>query len=771
MPSPLQVIEEDRRARSGEFNTGPRGALPPLVTTKFVVRDGGNASPRFIRSTMYSVPSTPDMLKQTSVPFGLVISPLAKQHPEEQPLYSGTSLATGPVRCNRCKAYMSPLMRFMDGGRRFQCMLCHQMNETPPEYYCNMDSQGARADKFQRPELCLGSFEYIATPEYCREKQLPKEPAFIFVMEMSQMMVQRGVISLLCQNMSQLLQHLPRDSLGGQTAPASSLKVGFITYDSSVHFYKLLGQAPEMCVICDKDEMFVPVPEGVLCDVNEAAENISKLMDNIPQIFQGTKENSGALGCAIQAGMSALKASGRTGKLFVFHSSLPQAEGPGKLKNREDRKLLATDKEKTVLSPQTNYYNNLGQELVGVGCGVDLFVFNDSYVDLSTIGQVSRLTGGQVFKYSLFQREHDGSRFLQDLQRNISREVVFDAVMRVRTSAGVRPVDFYGHFFMANTQDMELACMDSTKAVAVEVKHDDKLTEDDGVYIQAALLYTSVGGQRRLRVINLSLNTCSQMAELYKNCDLDTLMNFFGKMAMTRFLESSAKQVKEQFVTRTATVLACYRKNCASPSAAGQLILPELLKLLPLYVNCLSRCEALSGGHDITCDERALHIYHLSTCTIETSIVYYYPRLIPLTDFEQDAEGTMPMPVRTSYEKLHQDGAFLLENGLVMFLWVGTSTPVQWLQDVFGVNAPHQLDPTLSDLPNNDNDNSKRVREILTQVRGESQYHLRLFVVPQQGKHEVVLRSYLIEDKGVNGAPSYVDFLCHIHKEIRSLLQ
>jgi len=29
---------------------------------------------------------------------------------------------------------------------------------------------------------------------------------------------------------------------------------------------------------------------------------------------------------------------------------LPIAEAPGKLKNREDRKLLATDKEKTILS-------------------------------------------------------------------------------------------------------------------------------------------------------------------------------------------------------------------------------------------------------------------------------------------------------------------------------------------------------------------------------------------------------------------------------------
>lgn len=43
------------------------------------------------------------------------------------------------------------------------------------------------------------------------------------------------------------------------------------------------------------------------------------------------------------------QASECTGKLIVFHSTLPIAEAPGKLKNRDDRKLLGTEKEKTIL--------------------------------------------------------------------------------------------------------------------------------------------------------------------------------------------------------------------------------------------------------------------------------------------------------------------------------------------------------------------------------------------------------------------------------------
>ena len=39
-------------------------------------------------------------------------------------------------------------------------------------------------------------------------------------------------------------------------------------------------------------------------------------------------------------------------------------------------------------------------------------------------------------------------------------------------------------------------------------------------------------------------------------------------------------------------VLHSYRKNCSTQSAPGQLVLPEALKLAPLYHLCLSKCPA-----------------------------------------------------------------------------------------------------------------------------------------------------------------------------------
>lgn len=252
-----------------------------------------------------------------------------------------------------------------------------------------------------------------------------------------------------------------------------------------------------MVIVPDVADMFMPILKGFLVPREEAMNSVELLMEQIPVLFGETKETEAVLGPAIVAGMEALKASDRVGKLILFHSSLPTSDlAPGKLKNREaDRKLLGTDKEKTVLVPQSTHYNTLGQDCVGAGVSVDLYLFNNSYVDVATIGQVARLTGGSVQKYQYFQADIDGQRVIGDLLLHLSRPIGFDAVMRVRTSTGVRPTDFYGHYYMAHTTDVELAAVDSQKSIAAEIKHDASITDEDGVYIQIALLYTTICGE------------------------------------------------------------------------------------------------------------------------------------------------------------------------------------------------------------------------------------------------------------------------------------
>ncbi|XP_066254197.1 protein transport protein Sec24C [Euwallacea similis] len=769
MPSPIQVIQDDQKTRSGVFVTNQKGLVPPLVTTNFVVQDQGNASPRYIRSTMYNVPISQDIMKQTAVPFSLVISPMARLEKDEYqpPIVNFGEL--GPVRCIRCKAYMCPFMQFIDSGRRFQCLFCKATTDVPAEYFQHLDHTGQRLDKYERPELVLGTYEFVATADYCRNNMLPKPPAVIFLIDVSYNNIKSGLVSLICSRMKEIIQNLPVD----QGQDKSNMRVGFITYNSSVHFYNIKGTlaGPQMMVVGDTQEMFMPLLDGFLSTPQESEAVIDALMEQIPTMFAETKETEIVLLPAILAGLEALKASETVGKLMVFHSTLPTAECPGKLRNRDDRKLLGTDKEKTVLTPQTQAYNQLGQDCVASGCSVDFFIFNNSYIDLATISQVSRLTGGEVFKYTYFQADIDGDRLVNDIITDISRPIAFDSVMRVRTSTGIRPTDFYGYFYMSNTTDMELAALDCDKGLAIEIKHDDKLSEEEGVYIQAALLYTACSGQRRLRIMNLSLKTCSQMADLYRSCDLDTLINFMAKQATYRLLDSSPKAVKDALVNRGAQILATYRKNCATPSSAGQLILPECMKLLPLYVNCLLKSDALSGGSDMTIDDRAFAMQVVLTMDVLSSVNHFYPRLIPVHEIDLSTNPLeTPAPIRCTVEKMNEQGVYILDNGIHMFLWVGLGASPEFVQNVFGAPSAIQIDIERPSIPELDNPLSLAVRKIIDDIRIERHRFMRLTIVRQREKLEPVFKHFLVEDRGTDGSASYVDFLCHMHKEIRSLL-
>uniref|UniRef100_A0A8C7VUE6 SEC24 homolog C, COPII coat complex component n=1 Tax=Oncorhynchus mykiss TaxID=8022 RepID=A0A8C7VUE6_ONCMY len=766
IPSPIQVIEDDRVNKSSEpFTTGVKGQAPPLVTTNFQVKDQGNASPRFIRCTAYNMPCTADMAKQHTPPQSpLVCSPPLKTLSYTPP-YIVDHGEGGPIRCNRCKAYMCPYMQFIEGGRRFQCGFCSCVTEVPPHYFQHLDHTGKRVDCYDRPELSQGSYEFVATVDYCKNNKLPQPPSFIFFIDVSYNAVKSGMVNIVCQELKTLLDYLPRENPEAD----SVVRVGFVTYNKVLHFYNVKSSLaqPQMMVVSDVSDMFLPLLDGFLVGVNDSRMVIESLLDQIPEMFADTRETETVFGPVIQAGLEALKAADCAGKLFVFHSTLPIAEAPGKLKNREDKKLVGTDKEKSLFQPQSGFYSNLSKECVAQGCCVDLFLFPNQYVDVATLGVVPVSTGGSVYKYTYFQAETDRERFLNDLRRDVQKPMGFDAVMRVRTSTGIRATDFFGSFFMSNTTDVELAGLDCDKTVTVEFRHDDKLSEDTGALMQCAVLYTSCSGQRRLRVHNMAVNCCSQLADLYRNCETDTIINFFSKYAYRSILNTPTKTVRDTMVNQCAQILACYRKNCASPSSAGQLILPECMKLLPVYLNCVLKSDVLQPGADISLDDRAYLRQLLSCMDVSESHIFFYPRLLPLVKLDG---GSLPMAVRNSEERLSKGGVYLLETGLHLFLWVGANAQQELLSNIFGTPTFSQIDPNMTSLPELDNPFSQRLREIIDSFRSQRSRYMKLMVVKQEDKAELIFKHFLCEDKSTSGGASYVDFLCHMHKEIRQLL-
>ncbi|XP_077597829.1 protein transport protein Sec24D [Stigmatopora nigra] len=766
IPSTAQVIEDDRAKHQGRvFNTNIRGQVPPLVTTEFTVQDQGHASPRFIRCTTYSLPCSGDLAKQCRVPLACIVKPFARLAQNEAPLTLVDHGENGPIRCNRCKAYMCPYMQFTEGGRRYQCAFCNCVNEVPVFFFQHLDHTGRRVDFYQRAELSLGSYEMAASLDYCKKNRLPNPPAYIFAIDVSYNNVKSGLVALICEELKTLLEELPREEGAG----GSAIRVGFATYDKTLHFYNVKSSLsqPQMMVVSDVAEMYVPLPDGFLVDYQESKALVCNLLTQIPDMFEGTGESQTVFAPVIQAGLEALKESDRSGRLFVFHSSMPLAEAPGKLKNRDDKKLVNTDKEKSLFQPLKGPYEQLAKDCVAQGCAVDLFLFPNQYADVATLGEVPSRTGGSVFKYHNFQAEKDGRHFLRDLRKQIKKDVGFDAIMRVRTSTGFRATDFLGAVSVNNTTDVEMAAVDCDKAVTVEFKHDDVLSEETGALIQCALLYTTIGGKRRLRIFNLGLNCTSQLSELYKSCETDSLVNFFAKSAYRAILNQPLKNVRDILVGQTAHMLACYRKNCASASVASQLILPDAMKVFPVYINSLMKSAPLTPSADLATDERAHQRLAVTAMGVEDTQLLLYPRLIPLHKMDVNVET---IPVRCSEERLTDGGVFLLENGQAMFLWLGQACPPDVIQGLFNVPSLAHLQEHVDALPVLDNPLSKKVRAMVDDLVERRPRSMKLEVVRQKDKSEMRFRQFLAEDKGLHGGLSYMDFLCYVHREIRQLL-
>ena len=150
---------------------------------------------------------------------------------------------------------------------------------------------------------------------FLQDNIFPKSPAIVFIIDVSYNTVKSGLVNLLCTKMKSIIKNLPIDD--GQTK--SNMKVGFITYNNTVHFYNInscLAQ-PQMMVVGDIQDVFMPLLDGFLCDIEESETVIDSLMTQIPQMFVDTRETETILAPAIQAGLEALKVLKLTVQLYV----------------------------------------------------------------------------------------------------------------------------------------------------------------------------------------------------------------------------------------------------------------------------------------------------------------------------------------------------------------------------------------------------------------------------------------------------------------------
>lgn len=255
LPSPvdelqLQINEsKDKVVSTLEISTDLPSCLIPLKTI-----DHGYAPPSYLRMTTYALPKSNDLAIDCQLPLGFILDPF-NDHPGLQVPLIDTfkDNENGPPRCENCKGYINPSVKFVDGGKHWLCNLCNVRNDVDDSYFSTLDPYTyRRIDNAERPELNFGVVDielprsYYGlqpTPTSIIDDSLPPQPlalerirdpsplSRLFVIDVGLQSQQSGLLHTLSLTI--------KDALYSSTLPLNTRKVGFITYDSTLHFHDL----------------------------------------------------------------------------------------------------------------------------------------------------------------------------------------------------------------------------------------------------------------------------------------------------------------------------------------------------------------------------------------------------------------------------------------------------------------------------------------------------------------------------------------------------
>ncbi|NXP55253.1 SC24B protein, partial [Heliornis fulica] len=713
-----------------------------------------NCSPDSFRCTLTNIPQTQALLSKAKLPLGLLLHPFRDL--TQLPVITSSTI----VRCRSCRTYINPFVSFID-QRRWKCNLCYRVNDVPEEFMYNPLTR-SYGEPHKRPEVQNSTVEFIASSDYMLR---PPQPAvYLFVLDVSHNAVEAGYLTIVCQSLLENLEKLPGDS---------RTRIGFITFDSTVQFYNLqegLSQ-PQMLIVSDIDDIFLPTPDSLLVNLHESKELIKDLLNALPNMFTNTRETHSALGPALQAAFKLMSPTG--GRISVFQTQLPSL-GAGLLHSREDPNQRSSTKVVQHLGPATDFYKKLALDCSGQQTAVDLFLLSSQYSDLASLACMSKYSAGCIYYYPSFHCSHNpaqAEKLQKDLKRYLTRKIGFEAVMRIRCTKGLSIHTFHGNFFVRSTDLLSLANVNPDAGFAVQMSIEESLTDTSLVCFQTALLYTSSKGERRIRVHTLCLPVVNSLADVYAGADVQAVVCLLANMAVDRSVSSSLSDARDALVNAVVDSLAAYMST-ASNLQQSMLMAPNSLKLFPLYILALLKQKAFRTGMSTRLDDRVYAMCQMKSQPLVHLMKMIHPNLYRIDKLIDEStihvnDRVVPQPPlqKLSAEKLTREGAFLMDCGSIFYIWIGKNCDNNFIKDVLGYPNYASIPQKMTQLPEVDAVSSERTRSFISWLRDSRPLSPVLQVIKDENPAKTDFFQHLIEDR-TEAAFSYYEFLLNIQQQV-----
>eukprot|EP00924_Labyrinthula_sp_SR-Ha-C_P000868 augustus_masked-scaffold_7-processed-gene-6.55-mRNA-1 protein AED:0.47 eAED:0.47 QI:0/-1/0/1/-1/1/1/0/1001 len=258
---------------------------------------------------------------------------------------------------------------------------------------------------------------------------------------------------------------------------------------------------------------------------------------------------------------------------------------------------------------------------------LDIIALSECFLDLpyvlpsvvSSNGRIYRKPEFSVMPLSEENQTAVASILLERHRETFSGVPAQDVIVKLRTSLGFQVSEYLGPGVrkdVNNFSEVHLSSLSTNSSLVFRLSR-DRFDLADRQYgsIQLAVLYSDTKlKSRRLRIINrkFSLSPGYAVDQVFKFMEGEVLTSYLARKTISSMLsfqnylsETGALATKDiarlgdarAALTRlVASVLSKYRRYCSSESSSVQLILPETLKLLPLFGNALLESSALRNN-------------------------------------------------------------------------------------------------------------------------------------------------------------------------------
>jgi len=179
-------------------------------------------------------------------------------------------------------------------------------------------------------------------------------------------------------------------------------------------------------------------------------------------------------------------------------------------------------------------------------------------------------------------------------------------------------------------------------------------------------------------------------------------------------------------------------------------------------------CFLTRSGTQVDSDERSYVMYLISTMSCAQATRFVHPRLFQVFPLDEPvALGGTPVPLPLTQQSVQSSGAYILDDNVVLRLFLGKDIPTAFLQAVFGWPSPLEgVDPaTLRVLPPESSALAAQLHAIVDALRLQTPWAWMPLRVIRQGSCDGDFSRALIEDQ-TRQIMSYDEFLVHCHRHI-----